>query len=166
MPQIEVEFDIDANGILHVTAKDKTTGREQRLLIQPTSGLSEQDIQRMVREAEQHASEDARRREEAEVRNQADNLAYRAERLLQESGDQLPADTRSEIDAETKTLRHALDQNDVPAMRSSMQRLEQFLATAGQAAYAASGAPGGASPGGQSAGGEEPGTVEGEYREV
>src|SRR5947208_7584723 len=120
MPQIEVTFDIDANGIVNVSAKDKATGKEQQIRIQASGGLSEADIQRMVREAEQHAAEDARRREEADLKNRADNLAYTAEKLLRESGDRLPSDVKMEIDNQVQTIRRALDQNDLSTMRNAM----------------------------------------------
>ena len=95
-PQIEVTFDIDANGILHVSAKEQSSGKEQKVVIEPVSGLSQAEIDRMVKEAEQHASDDAQRREEAELRNRADNLAYAAEKLLRESGDRLPSELKLE----------------------------------------------------------------------
>src|SRR5205085_4697031 len=103
--------------------------------IQPTSGLSEADIQRMVREAEQHAAEDARRREEADLKNRADNLAYTAEKLLRESGDRLPSDVKMEIDSQVQTIRRALDQNDLSTMRNAMEALERAMQRAGEAAY-------------------------------
>ena len=92
IPQIEVTFDIDANGILHVTARDKATGREQKITITASSGLSKDEVERMVREAEQHAQEDRQRREEIEMRNRADSLAYQAERTLQDLGDKVSAE--------------------------------------------------------------------------
>jgi molecular chaperone DnaK len=172
VPQIDVTFDTDANGILHVSARDKATGREQRIQVQPSSGLSEQEIQRMVRDAEQHAAEDARRREEADLKNRADNLAYQAERMLGDTGDRLPSDVRLELENQVQETRRALDMNDVAAIQRSMESLEQTLQRAGQAAYASAGAgdgtggaPGG-TPAGAATGGTDPNTVEGEYREV
>src|SRR5206468_9105663 len=91
MPQIEVTFDIDANGILNVSAKDKGTGKEQKIVIQSSSGLSKDEIDKMVRDAESHATEDTQRREEIEIRNQADSLVYQTEKMLRGSGDRLPA---------------------------------------------------------------------------
>ena len=120
-PQIEVAFDIDANGILNVSAKDKATGKEQRVVIKPSSGLSEAEIQRMVRDAEQHAAEDAQRREEVELRNRADNLAYAAERTLRESGDSLPSELKLQIDDLVQTIRRALDSRDVAAARTATE---------------------------------------------
>jgi molecular chaperone DnaK len=167
VPQIEVTFDIDANGILNVSARDKATGKEQRVVIQSSSGLSEAEIQRMVRDAEAHAAEDARRREEIEVRNQADTLHYQAEKLLREQGATLPENVRNDIAEKSAALMRALDINDVNAMRQSMQALQQALLAVGQAAYAGSGSPaGGGGPDGQTGAGAQEGTVEGEYREV
>src|SRR4029079_18051365 len=106
-PQIEVTFDIDENGILDVSAKEKASGKEQKVVIEPVSGLSQAEIERMVKEAEQHASEDAKRREEAELKNRADNLAYAAEKLLRETGDRLPSGLKLELDNEAQAVRRA-----------------------------------------------------------
>jgi molecular chaperone DnaK len=164
-PQIEVTFDIDANGILHVSAKEKSSGKEQKVVIEPVSGLSQTDIERMVKEAEQHASDDAQRREEVEVRNRADNLAYAAEKLLRETGDRLPSELKLELDNGAQAVRRALDQNDMAALRSAVPALENAME---RAASAATPEPVGAAAGGGGGGGEEPppGTVEGEFREV
>jgi molecular chaperone DnaK len=167
-PQIEVTFDIDANGILHVSAKEQSTGKEQKVVIEPVSGLSQTEIDRMVREAEQHASDDAQRREDAELRNRADNLAYAAEKLLRESGDRLPSELKLELDNEAQAVRRALDQNEMAAVRSAVPALEGAME---RAASAAAPEPVGAAAGGgrrDSGGGDEPppGTVEGEFREM
>src|SRR4030081_3141554 len=135
VPQVEVTFDIDANGILHVTAKDKATHKEQKIVIQSSSGLSESEIQKMVRDAEAHAAEDARRREEIEVRNQADTAYYQAEKLLREQGATLPEQVRSDVAEKSAALKRALDANDLNAMRSAMQELQQAMLAVGQAAY-------------------------------
>jgi molecular chaperone DnaK len=171
VPQIEVTFDIDANGILHVSARDRATGKEQQMVIQPSSGLSESEIQRMVREAEQHADEDRRLREEAELKNRADNVAYAAEKLLRESGDRIPSDLKLEIENQAQALRQALERNDIAAIRSTVEPLERNLQRAGETMYAAAGAAqgnGNRPDGGGAAGGEPTpaGTVEGEFREV
>src|SRR3954471_22057396 len=108
LPQIEVTFDIDANGILNVSAKDKGTGKEQRITITASSGLSKDEIDKMMRDAESHATEDQARREEIESRNRADNLAYAAEKLVRESGDKIPEDLRKQVEDATKELREAL----------------------------------------------------------
>ena len=110
MPQIEVAFDIDANGILHVSARDKGTGREQKITIQAGTGLSPEEIEKMKKDAESYAEEDSKRREEVEVRNQADSLAYTAEKTVRESGEKIPADVRADIDIEgrVKDVRDAM----------------------------------------------------------
>jgi molecular chaperone DnaK len=161
LPQIEVTFDIDANGILHVSARDKATGKEQRVEIQPSSGLSEAEIQRMIRDAEQHAAEDARRREEADLKNRADNLAYSAERLLRDAGERVPGDLKLDIEQQAQAIRQALERNDIATVRSAMEALDRAMQRAGEATYAAAGAAG---SGGQGPAPE--GTVEGEFREV
>jgi molecular chaperone DnaK len=165
-PQIEVTFDIDANGILHVSAKEQSTGKEQNVVIEPVSGLSQTEIDRMVREAEQHASDDARRREEAELRNRADNLAYAAEKLLRESGDRLPSELKLELDNGAQAVRRALDQNDAPGLRAAVPALESAMERAASAPEPVGAAAGGGRRDG--GGGEEPppGTVEGEFREM
>jgi molecular chaperone DnaK len=165
-PQIEVTFDIDANGILHVSAKEQSSGKEQKVVIEPVSGLSQTDIERMVREAEQHAAEDAQRREEAELKNRADNLAYAAEKLLRETGDRLPSELKLELDNGAQAVRSALDQNDMPGLRAAVPALERAMERAASATPEPVGAAAGG--GGRDGGGEEPppGTVEGEFREM
>jgi molecular chaperone DnaK len=168
-PQIEVTFDIDANGILHVSAKEKSSGKEQKVVIEPVSGLSQSEIERMVKEAEQHASEDARRREEAELKNRADNLAYAAEKLLRETGDQLSSELKLELDNGAQTVRRALDQNDMAALGTAVPALESAMERAASAPAAEPvGAAAGGGGRGDGGGGDEPppGTVEGEFREV
>ncbi len=164
VPQIEVTFDIDANGILHVTAKDKATGKEQRVVIQSSSGLSEAEIQKMVRDAEAHAAEDAQRREEIEVRNMADSAHYQAEKLLREQAATLPEQVRSQVAEKSAAVKRGLDANDVSAMRSAMQELQQAMLAVGQAAYG--GGNGQQGPDGQGGTPTPEGAVEGEYREV
>jgi molecular chaperone DnaK len=168
IPQVEVTFDIDANGILNVSAKDKATAREQRITITASSGLAKDEVDRLVREAEAHAAEDQARRDEIELRNQADTGAYQAEKLLGELGDKIPADLRSEIEARVADVRSALGGQDSSAIRSALEALNQALQRAGSAVYS-QGAPGqDGSPGGQPSGeaDAQSGTVEGEYREV
>jgi molecular chaperone DnaK len=160
-PQIEVTFDIDANGILNVSAKDKATGTEQRVVIQASSGLSEAEIQKMVREAEVHAAEDARRREEIEVRNQADSMHYQAEKLLRDQGSSLGEQVRSQVAEKSAAVKRALDANDLDGMRSAMQELQQAMLAVGQAAYGGNG-----HTDGQTGAPTPEGAVEGEYREV
>ena len=165
VPQVEVTFDIDANGILNVSARDKATGKEQRVVIQSSSGLSEAEIQRMVRDAETHAAEDARRREEIEVRNQADTMHYQAEKLLRDQGAQLPEQVRSQVAERSAALQRALDAGDVSGMRQAMQELQQAMMAVGQAAYAG-GQPGPGGGDGREGSQTPEGAVEGEYREV
>ena len=164
IPQIEVTFDIDANGILHVSAQDKATGREQKIVIKASSGLSEQEIQQMVREAEAHAEEDRRKREEVELRNQADNLAYQTERSLRDLGDKVPSDVRSEVEAKIAAVRSALQGGSIDQIRSAAEELARSAQRIGQTVYGG-GPQAGPGPQGPSGPAEE-GTVEGEYREV
>jgi molecular chaperone DnaK len=168
IPQIEVAFDIDANGILNVSAKDKATSKEQKIVIQASSGLAKDEIDRMVREAEANAEEDRRRRDEIEDRNRADSLAYQAEKIVRESGDKLPPDLKTEVEEKTKTLREALAGTDVAKIREEMQALQSALERAGQAVYAGQqeAGPNGQSDQGSPGAGARPGTVEGEFREV
>jgi molecular chaperone DnaK len=167
VPQIEVTFDIDANGILNVTAKDKATGREQKVTITSSSGLSKDEIDRMVREAQQHAEEDRRRREEIETRNRADSLAYQAERSLKDLGDRVSANTRSNVESKIREVRDAIASNDVNRMVSAMNDLESAMQQIGRDTYGPQGTtagPGGEGPTQSPV--NEAGTVEGEFREV
>jgi len=168
MPQIEVTFDIDANGILNVSALDKGTGKEQKITITASSGLSKEEVQKMSREAEQHAAEDAKRKEEVEVRNSADSLAYTAEKTLRDHGDKIPADVKQDIDAKIASVKSALQGQDVKAIRNAMQELSQAMQKVGESLYQKpeQPPPGGEDPGGEEPGGGEEGTVEGEFREV
>ena len=125
VPQIEVTFDIDANGIVNVSAKDKASGKEQTIRIQASGGLSDADIDRLVREAEEHADEDRRRRELVEVRNQADAAAYSANKALQEAGNRAPADIRTEIEQAVSALNEAMQGDDVDRIRSGTERVNQ-----------------------------------------
>ena len=119
MPQVEVTFDIDANGILNVSAHDKGTGREQKITIVAGSGLSKEEVEKMKTEAETYAEEDRRRREEIELRNQADNLAYTADKTLRDLGDKVPADMHSEVEAKVKAVRDALQGTDTDAVSAA-----------------------------------------------
>src|ERR671939_1278613 len=139
MPQIEVTFDIDANGILHVQARDKATGKEQKIRIEASSGLNEQDIDRMVKAAEAHATEDKQRREQIEARNQLDSLVYRVEKDSKEWADRLPADAKSRLDAALEGGRQALRIGDVDAIRRALDELNQAYSAAGAALYQAAG---------------------------
>ncbi|MDO8611700.1 MAG: molecular chaperone DnaK [Dehalococcoidia bacterium] len=172
LPQIDVSFDIDANGILHVSARDKGTGREQKITIQAGTGLSPEEIERMKADAEAHAEEDRRRREEIELRNQADSLAYTAEKTVRESGDKIPDDVRTDIEARVKDVRDALAAPGVDAdrLREALGVLSEALQRAGAAVYGQPGTEGGPEapppPEGEGEAPAEEGTVEGEYREV
>ncbi|MEW2389040.1 molecular chaperone DnaK [Streptomyces venezuelae] len=141
VPKIEVTFDIDANGIMHVSAKDEATGREQRMTVTGGSALPKDDINRMVREAEEHAEEDRRRREAAETRNQAEQLVYQTERFLRENGERVPADTRNEVEAATAELKDILKNraDDTTALRTGAEKLATVSQKMGQAMYANAG---------------------------
>ena len=179
MPQIEVGFDIDANGILNVKAHDKGTGREQKITITASSGLSKEEVDKMQKEAEMHAAEDTQRREEIETRNTADTLAYTAEKTLRDQKDKIPADLNQEVEGKIQAVRSALQGTDTNAIRQAMQELNETMQKIGAAVYQQQQqqqppppegeAPGGETPGGETPpgkeGGEE-GTVEGEFREV
>jgi molecular chaperone DnaK len=168
IPQIEVTFDIDANGILNVSARDKGTGKEQKITITASSGLSKDEVEKMRREAEQHAADDVKRKEEVEIRNSADSLAYTAEKTLRDHGDKIPTDVRKEVDTKIAGLKSALQGKDINAIRNAMQELSQAIQKVGTSAYQQPGQPppGGEKPGGEGPGGREEGTVEGEFREV
>ena len=166
VPQIDVTFDIDSNGILSVSAQDKGTGKEQRIVIQTSSGLSDEDIERMMSEAEANEEADRQRRAEIETRNQADSLAYSAERLLTENAETLPADLKAEAEGKLEALRSAIAANNVAQMQTAMNELNEALQRVGQAVYSQPGAGGpGAAPGGGGGTGPDD-TVEGEFREV
>ncbi|MFE9466734.1 molecular chaperone DnaK [Streptomyces virginiae] len=148
VPQIEVSFDIDANGIMHVTAKDLGTGKEQKMTVTGGSSLPRQDIDRMVREAEQHAEEDRRRKEEAETRNSAEQLVYQTEKLLRENEGKIPADLRTEVESAVAELKEALKGEDATAIRNATQRASAAAQKIGTALYADSqGAAGGGAAG-------------------
>jgi molecular chaperone DnaK len=161
VPQIEVTFDIDANGIVNVSAKDMATQKEQKITITASSGLSKDEVDRMMREAESHADEDKRRKEEIETRNQADQAAYGAERMLRESGEKLPAADRGAIESAINDLKSAIDQNDTAAIKKRMEALNQAQHKAAETMYrgaAGAGQPGGGQPrgdAGASGGGQE-----------
>jgi molecular chaperone DnaK len=151
VPQIEVAFDIDANGIVNVSAKDLGTGKEQSVQITGGSALGKDDIQRMVDEAEKYAEEDARRREEAEVRNRADTLAYSTEKFVAENADKIPEDVKAEVESAIADLKRALEGTDIDAIKEATEKAAQVSQKMGTAIYAqsqASASAGGASDGG------------------
>jgi molecular chaperone DnaK len=157
VPQIEVAFDIDANGIVNVSAKDLGTGKEQSVQITGGSALGKDDIQRMVDEAEKYAEEDAARREEAEVRNRADTLAYSTEKFVAENADKIPEDVKAEVESAIADLKRALEGTDIDAIKEATEKAAQVSQKMGTAIYAqsqASASAGGASDGGSA--GEEP----------
>ena len=164
MPQIEVTFDIDANGIVSVGAKDKATNKEQSMRIQPSGGLSDDDIKRMVKEAEEHASEDKTRRELAEAKNQGEALVHATEKQLQENGDKIPAGDKSNIEAAIAALKSALEGNDTADIASKTQALVQASMKIGEALYGGAGAPGGDADAG--AGPDQEGVVDADFEEV
>jgi molecular chaperone DnaK len=166
VPQVEVSFDIDANGILNVSARDKGTGREQKITIVAGSGLSKEEVEKMKTEAETYAEEDRRRREEIELRNQADNLAYTADKTLRDLGDKVPADMHSEVEAKVKAVRDALQGTDSDAVRSAMTALADAMQRIGAHVYGQQGPPPPEGGGEEGPGPAEEGTVEGEFREV
>jgi molecular chaperone DnaK len=154
VPQIEVTFDIDANGIVHVAARDKATGKEQSMTITGQSALGKDDIDQMVRDAEAHAEEDRRRREEAEVRNQADTLVYQTKKLLNEQGDKIAGDEKDRVESALKTLETALEGTDLEAIKSGTEALMNASQTFAQKLYEQSAAEQQAAGGAGGAGGE------------
>lgn len=137
IPQVEVTFDIDANGIVHVSAKDKGTGKEQSMTITGGSSLPKEDIERMVREAEEHATEDKQRREAAEERNQAEQLVYSVEKILKENDEKLPEDVKSEVQADVDALKSALAGEDDDALKKAVEALSVSQTKLGEALYQA-----------------------------
>jgi molecular chaperone DnaK len=181
IPQVEVTFDIDANGILDVKAKDRATSREQQVRITASSMLSKSDVDRMVNEAAVHADEDKKRKEEVETRNQADALAYQAERTLKDLGDKVSSEDKAETERQVEAVRTALKGSDAAAIKSAsdalIEQLQKVSTAAYQAASAAS-AAGEASGGSSDGSGDQPGpdggspeqggeeVVEGEFKEA
>jgi molecular chaperone DnaK len=147
VPQIEVSFDIDANGILNVSARDKATGKEQSIKIQASSGLSEAEIQKMVKDSQSHASEDQKRREAIDVRNRGDQLAYETEKQLKDLGEKLDPDTRGKVEAAVLRVREAVKKDDTEEIRSATEALTQIWHQAASAMYSQAGGPGAGGPG-------------------
>jgi len=159
VPQIEVTFEIDANGILTVSARDLATGREQRVVVQPSSGLTKEEIERLVKEAEMYAEEDRRRRELIELRNRADSLIYTAERTLREHGERIPAGLRSDVEAKIQRVRSLMETEQFWDLQRAVEELERSLSQVGAHLYQATG-----TTGGPESGGREEGPIEGEFR--
>jgi molecular chaperone DnaK len=178
IPQVEVSFDIDANGILNVTAADKATGKTAHITIQASSGLAKDEIDRMVKEGQAHAAEDKARREKVEAHNEGDNAAYQAEKFIRENGDKIPADKKSELEGKITAARQAIAGEDVSVMRSATEDLKNTFSQIGAAMYQNPGEAGGAAPEGAADGangangagnnnGNPPDdVVEGEFRET
>jgi molecular chaperone DnaK len=175
VPQIEVTFDIDANGILKVTAQDKATQRSQHITITASSGLSESEVERMRREAESHADEDKKRKELIEAKNTADNAIYTAEKALRDFGDKVPGDVKSKVETEIANVKKALESDDPARIKSATEQLFQVVQQIGASVYQqggpAAGPTAGPTPGGQEPGpdsGQKPGgdddVVDGEFR--
>jgi len=150
VPQIEVTFDIDANGMVNVSAKDQGTGKEQKITITASSGLNKDEVERMMKDAEAHAEEDKKRREEIETRNRADQAVYGAEKMVQEMGDKFPASDKAAVESAVAAVKSALESNDTAAMSRAMEQLTQAQHKAAEALYkqAGPGAPGGPGPDG------------------
>jgi molecular chaperone DnaK len=162
MPQIDVGFDIDANGIVNVSAKDKASGKEQTIRIQASGGLTEADIQRMVKEAEANAEQDKRRKEVAEARNQADATIYTVEKTLNEAGDRVPADAKAAAERAVAAVRDAMQGEDAQRIRDANQRLTEAASRLNEAMAGASANP--SADGGRTS--PEPGVVDAEFEEV
>jgi molecular chaperone DnaK len=170
MPQIEVTFDIDSNGILHVTASDKKNGNEKKISIEGSSGLSDEEIEKAKREAESHSEEDKKRAEEIDEKNKAEHLVYQVEKQLEELGDQAPAELKSNLEAKTEAVREALQAADIEAVRTAVEELEktmgELMAAAQQAAGAAGMDPAAAAAAGAGAGSVAPEDAPEEPREA
>ncbi len=165
IPQVEVTFDIDANSILSVSAQDKGTGKEQKIVIQASSGLSDEEIDKMKEDAKANEEEDARKRVEIQTRNEADSLVYSTEKLIEDNADKVPEDLKSDVEGKISVLKTAIEANDVAQMQTAMAELSTAMQQIGQAVYSQGGTPDSdVPPDGQSDSGDD--TVEGEFREV
>jgi molecular chaperone DnaK len=177
IPQVEVTFDINADGILEVRAQDKGTGKEQKITITASSGLSKEEVERMAKDAEAHADEDTRKKEEVETKNAADSLVYTAEKTIRDQGDKIPADLKQEVESKVAAVRSALQGTDTNYLRSTVDELSATMQKIGAAVYQQADVPPppGEAPDGEAPAGEAPadeapageeGSVEGEFREV
>jgi molecular chaperone DnaK len=168
VPQIEVTFDIDANGILNVSAQDKATGREQSMQIIPSSGLADDEVDRMVHEAEQFREQDQKKKEEIEARNTGDNVVYSAEKFLKEQEDKVPANLRSDTEAKIEALKQALQGSDINAIRQRTEELSQMLQQVGASMYQEAGpdAPPPPPPGDEPPASDDEDVIEGEFSEA
>jgi molecular chaperone DnaK len=166
MPQIDVTFDIDANGILNVKAQDKGSGKEQSVTITASSTLSKDEVENLVKQAEAHAAEDRAKREEVELRNQADQMAHEADKVLKENADKIPADVKTEVETKLEALRTAAKGSDVPALRKAMDDFNEALQKVGQHIYKTEPS---STDGGSGQKGKKPAegeVVDADYREV
>ncbi len=171
VPQVEVSFDIDANGIVNVKARDKASGKEQHVTITASSGLSKDEVEKLVKDAEANAETDRRRREQIEVRNEADNLAYQSEKALRDNADKIPDEVKTEVEAKVAAVREAAKGDDVDRTKTALEELRQAASKIGEAMYKAEqqsqpapeGEPAGATAG--QASGKDGDTIEGEFKE-
>jgi molecular chaperone DnaK len=175
VPQIEVTFDIDANGIVHVTAKDKATGKEQKITITASSGIAKDEVDRMVKDADAHREEDRRRREEVQTRNQLDSMVYQTEKLVNENRSKLPADAVASVEESLKGARKALESGGVTEQKAELEKLTQASHRLAEALYKATGgpAPGAGAPGPEAGAagptngsGEKGDVIDAEYKDV
>ena len=168
VPQVEVTFDIDANGIVSVTAKDKATGKEQQIRIQASGGLSDADINKMVKDAEAHAADDKKRRELVDARNHADALIHTTERTIKENADKIPAADKTAAEAAVAELKSVMDGEDLEAVKAKTEALAQVSMKLGEAMYKAGQgeAPGAGAAGAAGAAPNEPGVVDADFEEV
>jgi molecular chaperone DnaK len=174
IPQIEVTFDINANGILEVTAQDKATGRSQNITITASSGLSEEEVEQMRREAELHADEDRKRRDLIEAKNHADNMVYSAEKTLKDLGEKVPADLKAQVEDAVSKLNAVKDGEDIESIKTATNNLSEVMQKLGEAAYAEAAQTQASSPEaegevpseGQSSDDDDDNVVEGEFKQV
>ena len=167
LPQIEVTFDIDANGIINVTARDKATGKEQKVVITASTNLNKSDIDRMVEEAKKHQSEDSRRKELVEARNNADSATYRAEKMVHEVPDKVSSQDKDRIEGLVRTLKETAQGENAVEIKRQIDELQQAMSAVGAQAYQQPGAPESGEPGGQQSPDADKGdVVEGEFKSV
>jgi molecular chaperone DnaK len=172
VPQIEVTFDIDANGNLNVTSKDKATGREQKITITASTNLNKSDVERMVQEAQRNSSADNRRKETIQARNEADQIIYQAEKSLRDLDDKVSATDRDKIEAQVSSLKETMKGEDTSRIRAQISELQQAMMALGQTMYGGPTGPSGAGPNGDQPGGNGHGeprgedVVEGEYQKM
>jgi molecular chaperone DnaK len=156
VPQVEVSFDIDANGILNVQAKDKATAKSAHITIQPSSGLAKDEIDRMVREGQAHAAEDKSRRDRVEARNEGDNAAYQAEKFIKDNGDKIPAEKKTDLQSKVSTVRSLLESEDPEAIRKATEELKTAFSAIGASMYQQAGDAAGEAAAGDAAANPNP----------